>query len=1149
MNTSRAANRYEPIAGGWRIRITGDPPSAPTATVARLGEPDGDPRLHRRPLYPPADKSLLWSAELRGKIERSPFRPIVLAYNAPRFLLDLFSAGGLAGHCFIGLAVEGGKDKWFHQWSDLEVKYVDGRMEYALSDPDFPGATVSLAAASLADSIGLIVKYAVRGLTAPSCLVWSYGGASAFVTNYDFKAREFSFSPEQCAKDRIRIEHGTFSLRRAFDQSDDFVKQKMLFSVAETLPDWRITIRGGGPKQGTLGIGDPNQMLESPAKLLVATEWDFPEKSNGVVVQKIPFGPGEGAGTIAFGIGGSIEQVLRTPEAAWTAALKRNRTIADRMVINTPDPHLDAAITMLAFATEGTWGDVSIVHGGWSWRIPHPGWRIWYGPTCYGWTDRIRASIRNHVRFGLRRDGPDKGAIGSLFDLEIFGDGFGFMYNMNEVFIDQVRHYLEYTNDRELMREIFPVIQGIVDWENRRLQPEHEYLYESSLDVDPSDSHWYIGGQCTIASAYMLRAYRLLAELAGYLGDNPAPFRERARLIRAAMQRRLWMPRAGVFAEFRDTRGHWLLHPSPSLPAIYHAAEFGAADELQIYQMLHWVDQHLEHIQPVDGGKLVWNVNWLPVHSVWEPFYHENLNYAETNYLAGRADEAYAFLRGVCQGMYRGPTPGGLPSGPAQVNDEYADGNSMGGRAVFEGLFGIRVNKPQGRIDLTPQFPSDWPQASIQSPYLSYDWKKADNCITLKWKTPEPTRVRVRLPLRAAEIKSVAYDGRPVAYAVEAGVRLTWLVVCLPEGKGGNLEAAFTPTSFPAPADLVVKQGDPLSVDLARFSATDFLNPQKILDQVRVEEGVLKAVVTGEPGPALLFLAAGSRTCPVWLPLRLRIDPKAPVPAKVWRTPQVPRNDPRPWHLIDLSAAYNARFTDVIDRVDAAADAQEPKPPASPIGFRHWKIHLTQYWSLLKSERPTDEAWRKKVGPDQIGWTTDGIPFKSAKEGPNIAVVTRAGGFPAAIGFPVNARGRALYLMLSGVTWQMQSHVVNLAVTLQYADGQRERVNLLNPFDLSDCWVRYFRYLDADGKRSWCFPNHKYHPRKPAPAYGFENIGGRYGPAGSDEAPDRTKWFAVDTEAHLVSMELRPDAELASVGLEAIANDLVFGVMGASVLT
>ena len=214
---------------------------------------------------------------------------------------------------------------------------------------------------------------------------------------------------------------------------------------------------------------------------------------------------------------------------------------------------------------------------------------------------------------------------------------------MNEVFLDHVRQYFDYTNDLDLMREIFPVLEGALAWESRRLQPDNEGLYENALNTWISDSHWYTRGQCTQASAYMLGANRLVADLAARLGKDPTPFQEQADRIREAMQDKLWLKQEGVFAEYLDTRGNRLLHPEPELPTIYHAAEFGAADPMQIYQMLHWADTHLRTDTTPDGGKIVWSSNWFPnrgrsyTHSTYEMAYGEELNFALTNYLAGRA--------------------------------------------------------------------------------------------------------------------------------------------------------------------------------------------------------------------------------------------------------------------------------------------------------------------------------------------------------------------------------------------------------------------------------------------------------------------------------------------------------------------------------
>ena len=197
------------------------------------------------------------------------------------------------------------------------------------------------------------------------------------------------------------------------------------------------------------------------------------------------------------------------------------------------------------------------------------------------WLDGSRKTLdRATLPLGSIREGPDKGALSQCLEQPNQTS-----YNMNEVFTDHLRQYFDYTNDVDLMRKAFPALKGIVEWEGRRLQPDSAVpLYENSLDTWISDSHWYIRGQCTTASAYMLGAYRLLAEAAEALGEDPAPYRKKAESIRAAMQQKLWQPRRGVFAEHLDTLGTRQLHPEPELPSIYHSAEFGAAAPLQIYR-------------------------------------------------------------------------------------------------------------------------------------------------------------------------------------------------------------------------------------------------------------------------------------------------------------------------------------------------------------------------------------------------------------------------------------------------------------------------------------------------------------------------------------------------------------------------------------
>ncbi|MFH1568103.1 MAG: DUF4450 domain-containing protein [Gemmatimonadota bacterium] len=1152
--SDRPVNTYLPVPGGWEIRIADGAPDAGPEARRRIGAvtelpgstghednpdlerrpPRDDPRQHRRPLYPPADRGMVWAREELAQLPRLTFRPLVLAYNAPRFAFDFHHAGGLLGHLKLGLAADGG-GKWLDRWSGLAVRYVDGRMEYDLRDEDLAGAQVHLSAIALAASAGLLLRYEVTGGGAGASLIWFYGGASGLHTNYNFGLPEFAFAPAQCARDEVGWQGGAFRLRRAFEQNEPICRDAC--AAVGRLPGWAAHVRGGAGT-GRRGLAPPEAAMATPAELAARTDWvdgDAPALRRAcVAVGQVCLEGGRATGYLAVGLGGDIEAVLADPETAYQRALARNARIAGRVVTRTPDPHLDAAMPMMAFATEGTWGDLAILHGGWSWRQGYLGWRTHHGPDCYGWTDRTGASIRSHVRLGRIAAGDDIGAVGAVIDT-----GPGVYYNMMEVFLDHVRHHFEYTGDLALMRELYPVLEGIVEWEDRRLRPGPEPLYESCLNTWISDSHWYVRGQCTQASAYMLGAHQLLADLARRLGRDPGPWERQAREIRAALQRLLWMPRPGVFAEYRDTLGHRLLHPEPELATLYHAAEFGAADDLQVWQMLHWADTHLERVDTAGDGHMLWSANWHPnkarsyTHSTRELAYAEELNLALTNCQVGRADEAYGLLRAALCGIYNGPTPGGLAchayaDGRQRANDEFADAISMFGRAVCEGLFGISPRRPDRAVRLSPQFPSGWEEASIRTSHFSYAWQDRGGQMRIEWQSPVPAAVELRLPLRAAAIEGAAVDGEPVAHRTEAGVGLTWVRVRTPEATTGRIEVRYVPAGeavLARPAERGVIQGEELVLAASPGGTRDYLDPQGLLEKARLESGALRGTVRGAAGPGVLFLAVGPEACPRWVPVRLRVEPGHREAPKVWSPPATRGRDrdPGEWHLIDLEALYSCALTEVLDRVLAAAEP--PALPASRVGFGYRNDHM----KARIYTPPSDAAWRAKVGPDGVAWTADGIPFRTAREGDNLAVVTLAGGFAPRVEAPVDAAGETLYLMVSGITFPAQSHVANLRVELTYEGGVQESVDLENPAGIGDCWGTCLgRFHDTA-------------------ANGFENLGGRFGPAGSCEAGDLTRPVAVDTEAHLVAVPLRPGETLASLALEAIANDAVFGLMGASI--
>ena len=787
---------------------------------------------------------------------------------------------------------------------------------------------------------------------------------------------------------------------------------------------------------------------------------------------------------------------------------------------------------MMAVATDAIWGDAAIVHGGWSWRQAYLGWRTWYGPLCYGWTERIKRCIEQHTTLGLVRDGPDQGALGHM--LEAPNSVF---YNMNEVFTDHLRQYFEYTNDLALMRQVFPVLKGIVEWEGRRLQADKMVpLYESSLDTWISDSHWYIRGQCTTASAYMLGAHRLLAELAEALGEDPGPYRKKAESIRRAMQQTLWQPRQGVFAEYLDTLGERAIAPPAGTG--HHLSQRGVRRGQPAPGVR---DAPLGRLQPaarIDAGRRKGLLEF-ELGPQRRPLLHAfdlrvglwRATEPGLDQLPGRPRG-----RGLCHSS-RGNlrhlqrSHAGRPELPHVRRWPAADEQRVRRRHQHVGASRRRghVRDPsptaaRHRGTLAPV--SQHLVAGVdQDPTVQLSLEARPAADSDRVGIPDRHGRSIAAAVAGEQVDRVTVDGRASSYRVDQGVGLSWLSLKSPAAAHGTIAVSYTAAESAPPQPITGKEGEHLAVKLADPSASHFLDPQGVLRHAHLEHGTLQGTVAGEPGVRLLFLTSGSETCPSWSPLVVRIEPRVPVARRIWSPPAVKAKDLGAWTLVDLSGIFTASLTEVLGHVARAS--QPPPPPAFGVNHAYWMDHIT---ARVAANNPSDAAWRRKIGPDQIGWTHDGIPFKSPKQGKNIAVVTRAGGFPAKIEVPVRAGGKELYLMLSGMTFPVQSHVVNVRVTLNYSDGGKEQLNLVSPFDIGDCWSTWL----------WRFHD--------TAANGFENLGGRFGPPGSAAAGDLTQPIAVDTEAHLVEIPLRRGEDLSGFTVEAVANDVIFGLMGASVL-
>ena len=349
--------------------------------------------------------------------------------------------------------------------------------------------------------------------------------------------------------------------------------------------------------------------------------------------------------------------------------------------VQTPDPYMNAAVPALCSAADGIWEPPVYMHGGVAWHMPYLGWRGAYVGSEFGWHDRAAMHFQAFGDVQLKEPAtgqphadPESNLARQASDSLVYSRGYipyhptkdaRNAYDMQQVYADQLLWHLLWTGDLKFARRMWPVLVDHLRWEQRCFDPDGDGLYENFANTFISDAHHYSGGACTQASAYNYRAFYMAGRLAALLGEDPKPWEEEAAKIRTAMNRVLWMPRSGWYAEYRDLLGLQRLHPSAELPSVYHPIDSDVPDPFQAWQMLRYVDTSFERRAVDGGGTLLFTSNWVPyIWSIRDLSGVEVAHTALANWQTGRREQAYELWRGaIVDSMFgcRARVPASVP--------------------------------------------------------------------------------------------------------------------------------------------------------------------------------------------------------------------------------------------------------------------------------------------------------------------------------------------------------------------------------------------------------------------------------------------------------------------------------------------------------
>ena len=1138
-----------------------------------------------RPLFGTHEPSMLLSGD----------RP-AFAYWAP-------TGVGKIGTLYLGIVTAAGS-KWLHEAADISFLYQPGLTRHVIKDPLIPGAALEVTAVPLSMAEGFTLR--LRWLNKPSTpvrLVWTFGGASGAGSGFTSPpVPELHLSESDTIANVVRVWGDDFSV------TSPTMKEKEIFGSCDLhgrLQTKRARDVLPGPAAADSALPGPGSVSARSPSAVVVFAGDWPQAQPDV--------------HILFTVSGSqtLRGMAEQPAKTFGESVGFYRNMARRVTVRTPDPHLDLAVEAMVIANDGMWRPPTFVHGSVSWMLPYLGWRIWYGPEAFGWHNRVRSSILAFASRQIQR-GDARGALPDMLESK------SVFYNMEEVFLDHLYYHYRWTGDRALLASLFPVIQGILSWEKRRLDPDDNALYESCLNTWISDSHWYSGGDCTQASAYMFRGYQLAAEAAEAAGKDPEPFRKDAERIRKALNDKLWLPSRGHYAEFIDRLGHKRIHPEPELPTIYHPIDFGVTDQFQAYEMLRFTETNLRNETGIPhGGRLVWSSNWAPntgnsyTHSTYELAFAEELNLAIAYYRTGQFDKAYDLLKGTYASMYQGAVPGGISchayvNGAQRSNEEFADGISLFARTTVEGLFGILPEMQRGIVHVSPGFPAEWRTASINTPDLGYSFHRTDSEITLDVTTVRPARIHYRVPLPGSRLKEVLLDGIPVPAHLEAGIGKLFVDVTGPAGTRSKLQVRFTPRVVALHYKTVAAVGDRFTVRVDGLPLRELKDPQGVLGQTTLSSEIASGVIRGAVGWHTLFARLGDANDSRWESVNVEVRPPFEIlnptlDAATGDSRFTVRNNTSGEANLRASASWAGRKTNVDIRLPAGAEQQFRVegnaenlllgrnhlelsgfpvvervtadilhwPETPPTRKERWRtlplgslyndslatVLLHNFWSSeypypvclsyaiehlngfgWRNRIPDDSRLRSGVDDGGVFLTRYGIPFAQRKQGNNMVALSRWNEFPSRIRIPVNGFARRIYMMLSSITFPIQSQIANARITVHYADGGSGNLDLVNPDNFDNGWGQFagtYHYA-ATGMELLSLTQTR---KQEAPKFKILE---------QHEVPglvlyDPNKW-EERPHADIIDVDCEPARKIESLEIEVLSNEIIVGLFGMTLL-
>lgn len=566
----------------------------------------------------------------------------------------------------------------------------------------------------------------------------------------------------------------------------------------------------------------------------------------------------------------------------------------------------------------------------------------------------------------------------------------------------------------------------------------------------------------------------------------------------------------------------------------------------------------------------------------------------------------------LVESMYYGISPGNFEqlshydAFRGELYRDFADPIGVASRTLTEGLFGVLPNLLENKISIKPGFPKDWNFAELKLPDWEYRFKRTSKKTEYSFisKYQNPVALEMQIPVNESNIKSVKVNGKKIDWKVKPN-SISQPIIQFETPKGNDFKIEINHSGEELKNEQTnyinyISENLQLNFD-SKKKIKAFFDPQGLIKNSPPVEGWIRQ--TGENGvvnstfsliqqerKGTFFVQVEQNGTTWWQPLnvdirfpletkwenkKLRIQSRSsnPINGKLSinslnKTFSIRNNEnisieiPSDylskgtnsiefeyngvkqnieiidWEIenqgkfnnISLASAYNEKVTEIFNQKYLSPRLKVPTLQLPWQGIGNWCYPLI-------TAQIDDSGLMNKRKNSKVDFL--GIPFLIDKSDKNIAFTSQWDNYPDSVEIPLSGKGKKIYFLMAGSTNPMQSQIVNGTITVQYIDGSTSELELKNPTN----WWPIEQDL-FDDNFAFEIPDDKIPYRVKL------KTGELY--KGTLRQYSSIKGFTdrqVDGgAATILDLPIDENKELKSIKLTAVSNDVVIGMMSATVL-